>query len=148
MTIEGLRSFNQETNNDCGPAALATLSSLVYVAWLGKLAGTTNHFGTFPEGLMMAAKGIGFKITSKEGMTLDDLRQTIDKGLPVLIGVQMHKGGHYIVMCGYGLGTFQYLDPGEEGPQTIGYEEIDKIWFDWDDGKIWDHWGMTIQVGD
>ena len=102
------------SNNDCGPASLAMV-----LEFLGKNISVGEVLGDLgnPKGftslaqLGLVASKYGFKIESKVNASFTDIKDYIDRGLPVIVvggygylestQDKNFKNSHIMVVCGY-----------------------------------------------
>jgi len=128
--------FFRQTEQDCGPAALAgvlafhgkpaDLKTITASIYLPKLR------GTLPMDLERYAKGSGLTTTSPDG-TADALRSAVRKNIPVIclldLGFGPYRQPHYVTVIGFddGNGLF-ILHDGTTPNETMDYEAFDKKW--------------------
>jgi hypothetical protein len=105
----------QTENNDCGPACVAMIlltqgrsvaTSDVYAA-----SGVAQDRGLSFAEVTAAAAHFGLPLNTRIGMSLQDVRNTIDQGTPVVALVkylylpdrqgQSTTGGHFVLVVGY-----------------------------------------------
>ncbi len=143
----------QTADYDCGAASL--YSVLVY--WdayngdetgLFPLLATTPKDGTDPVHLVIGADHYGLKAGITEHMTLDDLRDALERGDTVILDLQAWRDGktkktawkddwddgHYVVLLAMDEENAFVMDPSAEGgyawlPQT----ELVERWHDFED---------------
>ena len=89
------------------------------------LIGTNAEVGTFPEDLVRGARSLGFDAEAREGLTLDDVRQSTSLGHPVIALAQLWRSqkdtpasatdewdcGHYIVVLAVDDDFVYFQDP-------------------------------------
>ncbi len=138
----------------CGPASLNMV--LEYYGMekteeeLADLCGTDSNLGTSDEGLKRAAESLGLKVEIKNNSTLDDIKQWLDKKVPVIVN-WFTRGridyddsevpdGHLSVVVGLD-DTYIYLQDPEIGSlRKISRDDFMKVWFDFKGEyiKSWD----------
>ena len=106
------------------------------------LLGTTKN-GTTPENIVKTAKGLGLKVQSKTGMTIEELISYIDNGMPVICAMQAYgepkeynkdSSGHYVVVIGYDKEKIYFEDSSIDGSKRgfLHYKDFLKRWHDKD----------------
>jgi predicted double-glycine peptidase len=124
-----LRQTRQMTEYSCGASALQSVLSYwgreVDEQALMELIGTNAEVGTFPEDLVRGARSLGFHAEAKEGLTLEDVRQSTTLGHPVIALAQLWRSqkdtpasvaeewdcGHYIVVLAVDDDYVYFQDP-------------------------------------
>ena len=117
------------TEYSCGASALQSVLSYwgrdVDEEALMGLIGTNAEVGTFPEDLVRGARSLGFDAEAKEGLTLEDVRQSTSLGHPVIALAQLWRSqkdtpasaadewdcGHYIVVLAVDDDFVYFQDP-------------------------------------
>jgi ABC-type bacteriocin/lantibiotic exporter with double-glycine peptidase domain len=133
--IEGV-PFVKQTENDCGPAALAgilafygrprDLKTITASIYLPKLR------GTLPMDLERYARDTGLKTASSDG-TIDALRSAVRSNTPVIclldLGFGPYRQPHYVTIIGFddGNGLFIMHD-GVAPDRTMSYEAFERKW--------------------
>ncbi len=163
--------FYQEKSYSCGEAALRMLFAYyglnVSEEEIGAVANWDPDYGTYNTDLLRAAhfsilstaiqnksmrgysgRKIGFPAFQCWGLTIDDLKQLIDKGFPVLILARYKQGGygHFRVVKGYDdkrkvfiIHDPWYFPAPYAGPNVlISYDTLCKLW------EYSYYWGMII----
>lgn len=135
----------QSTNYSCGVACFQA----VIRYWGGedlredqliKYLNITSE-GADPEDLIQGAEKKGFQAEIRENLTLDDLKKSIEQGVPVIIGAQAWKeknkfwetddSGHYMVVIGIDNKNVYLEDPSILGSRGyISHEEFIVRWHD------------------
>ena len=101
----------------------------------------TTYEGADPEDLMQGAEKKGFRVEIRENLTLDDLKKSIEEGIPVIVGAQAWKeenqswetddSGHYMVVIGVDNKNVYLEDPSILGSRGyIPRDEFIKRWHD------------------
>ena len=140
-TLLPIGTCRQKTKFTCGPAALKiTLEYFGLSAsekYIAKLSKTTETKGTDPQDLVETAKKLGFEAYQKERLTLDEVKNLIKKGIPIIANYQyapQFGEGHYAVIIGFSKDNFVLSDPGAtEGYQVVSIKEFMKNWFELED---------------
>ncbi len=119
----------------CGPACLKMVLEFLGEEHsersLGKLAGTTKKDGTPGEGLVKAAKKLGFRAKIKDHATPADVRKYVTgKKIPVIIDWFYQDCGHYSVVVGADKTHLQYIDPVDGKIHAMSWKHFMTIWFD------------------
>ena len=136
----------QETLNAgmCGPASLKIVFDYFGInkneKELAKLAGTTKSLGTNVDGLILAAKRSGFKISVKNNSSFVDIEKWLAKGVPPIVdwftrGRQDYSesdvaDGHYSVVCGIDKKFIYLQDPEIGNIRKIEKDDFKRVWFD------------------
>lgn len=143
----------------CGPASLKMV--LEYYGTekiekeLAELCGTNPDLGTSDEGLKRAAEHLGFTVEIKNNSTFDDIRQWLDKKVPVIVNwftrgrIDYNDSevpdGHLSVVTGLD-DKYIYLQDPEIGElRKISRDDFMKVWFDFRGEYIKDWDEMIIR---
>ena len=149
-TILNVPDVRQPTDFSCGPTALqAVLAYYGTDIRMDELINMTNSTenGTLPDNIAQAARQLGFSTEIKENMTLEDLQNNINQGIPVIIDCQAWKGnntntssqnwttdqqdGHYMVVIGVDKDNVYFEDPAVLGSRGyIPNQEFLDRWHD------------------
>jgi len=92
---------------------------------------------------------------SKEGMTIDELKDYLDEEKPVICNIQAWgepkyyktaDSGHYVVAIGYDDEKIYFEDPSiDEHRGYLSYKDFDKRWHDKETDNVHtDHLGIVI----
>jgi uncharacterized protein len=140
------------TANSTGPTALQEV--LAYYGTnigIDKLVNLTNNTenGTFPNNIVQAADSLGFQGELKENMSLEDLQNYVDQGIPVIVNIQAgingtenfnwtssQQNGEYMVIVGVDSQNVYLEDPTILG--SVGYIP---------NQEFLDRWHATFQTG-
>jgi predicted double-glycine peptidase len=150
----------QATDHTCGVAALQSV--LAYYGdsiredTVGRYVNTTED-GTNKNNIAAYALSLGYNVSIRVNMTLDDLQGYIDSKTPVIIAIQAWEdppvdwnstwdAGHYVVAIGYDQDNFYFMDPSTLGNYAyIPTSEFQTRWHDIDfDGAKLIHFGIII----
>jgi len=113
--------------------------------------------GTSYRAMADFARSKGYLVDVRTGMTLDDIRDFIDKGGPVIVLIQAWaesgvdysrdwEDGHYAAAIGYDRDSVYFMDPSTMGNYTyLPNQEFLDRWHDEDKGVKLDHFGLIIQ---
>jgi uncharacterized protein len=122
-------NVKEPNNYSSGPAALEAVLDYygtdVMVDELINTTNTTSENGTLPGRIVQTAQIFGFTAEIKDNMTLKDLQQNIDQGIPVIIniptvnatnisnqnGTVSHLFWHYMVVIGIDNENIYMEDP-------------------------------------
>lgn len=160
----------QSTHYSCGAASL--LSLLYY--WqafdgpesdLFPEIGTDQATGTKPQGIVHGAKKHGLEASSKENVSLEDLRDALKRKEPVILDIQAWpddirtstipwsqrwEDGHYLVLIGMDKTNAYVMDPSvPTGYAFIPLPELLERWHDYEDkpgGGVWRYHQLAIFV--
>jgi len=144
----------------CGASALQTIlfyyGEDIREGYLAKELNTTSDWGTEHTSIEKIALKYGLKLDMRK-MTADDLKNFIDKKIPVILAIQAwsdnkkidykndYDDGHYVVAIGYNKKGFIFEDPSSVGRGFLTYEELETRWHDIDKaGKPLEHLGIAI----
>lgn len=167
----------QATDYSCGAAAL--LAVLEY--WnayegtessLYPLLNTTPADGTEPDKIASLAADLGLHASYKDGMTIEELRDALDRGHTVILDIQAwHENetrkqnpraprrepdwreiwddGHYVVLIAMDDDTAYFMDP--SAGASYGFIPIPELldrWHDYEDrnGRVWRYFNLGITI--
>jgi len=111
-------NVNQITGYACGAAALKIILDY-YGKFLSQkevmaLVKTTKEKGTDVKDIVSASKKLGFSVIWKQGWTINEVKKTLEKGIPIIANFQLkHKigEGHYATIIGFTNREFILSDP-------------------------------------
>jgi len=113
--------------------------------------------GTSYQAMANFARSKGYLVDVRTGMTLDDIRDFIEKGVPIIVLVQAWAespvdysrdwdDGHYAVAIGYDRDSVYFMDPSTMGNYTyLPNQEFLDRWHDEDKGVKLDRFGLIIK---
>ena len=155
----------QSREYTCGPASLQSVLAYYGKSFLaeGPLARKSRanyQFGTEETDLKRVARQSGLKVSARHDMTLKELRRTVQRGIPVIVGYQAWTGkrgkvdwrkvdndGHYSVVIGMDRQKVWLMDPymdlGKRG--YIPIKEFMERWHWHARGKPARHFGMVLR---
>jgi predicted double-glycine peptidase len=140
----------QQTPGFCGPAALRAVLAFfdrdVSEEELAKLAGSNRKEGTTPEGLVRAARALGFKAQARDCGSIQDLQSWLDHGVPVIVDWFSTDEGHYSVVTAIQEGKVFMKDPEFGGKRELDVDSFERTWFDFERGDTRKHKGLTERV--
>ena len=174
IPMPALRQYGGYT---CGAACVQMLMNWLYpyeadlnLSQYEALLGTTPEDGTPPDAILAFLRESGVTFDASQGMTLDQLRECLGKGQPVLMALQAWSSaedgsynvddpatadtylaeGHWVICVGYGQSGdqpfFIFNDPACVGHALINAAELERRWIDRDAaGTIFDHFGVAIR---
>lgn len=138
----------------CGPATLKII--LLYYQIdkseeeLASMCNVSEDLGTDDKSLKKAAEGLGFKVEIKNFSTFNDIKNWLEKDVPVIVD-WFSKGrsdysdsevadGHYSVVMGLDEENIYLQDPEIGKMRTINKEDFIRVWFDFKSDHIesWD----------
>ena len=147
-----LHDVQQDDDSSCGAAALMSVCSYYQVgpktlaSFKHKLH-TDPDEGTYYLNIRDFARKLGLLADVETGMSIDKLKEYLDKGIPVICSIQAwgeagtdytkDGNGHYVVAIGYDAkSNFYFMDPSPTTEGTVadpryGYlaeEEFVKRW--------------------
>jgi predicted double-glycine peptidase len=139
----------QPSDYSCGPTSLQAVLGYygmdMKVDDLINMTNCTPENGTLPENLAQTARNLGFNAEIKQNLTLEDLQQYINQGIPVIIDGQAWKSnnttalnwtdntadGHYMVVIGIDNENVYLEDPAILGSR--GYMTNEEFLTRWHD---------------
>jgi predicted double-glycine peptidase len=152
-------SIRQSTEYSCGAATFESI-----MAFYGNDLSEENVMdilkttegGTSPESFLKGAKKFGLKSKMEKGMSMEEIRDYLDKKIPVILAIQAWNekkvdyakdwgDGHYVAAIGYDKDGFYFMDPSQLGYSYLETEELDSRWHDISKEKeIFTHLGIVI----
>jgi len=97
---------------------------------IGRRAKTTVSCGTSPENIVVAAQSFGLEGRWKKNATINDLRKSFDKGVPVIVSWISEDELHYSVVVGVDDRRVVLLDPETAKRRIFDHERFMRIWLD------------------
>ena len=135
-----------QTPGFCGPAALRAVLAFygrdVSEDKLAQLAKSNRKDGTEPEGLVRAAKALGFQAQAKEDASVADLQSWLDHGIPVIVDWFSTDEGHYSVLTAIRDGKVFMKDPELGSEREMELDKFERVWFDFE-GDTDKHEGLV-----
>jgi len=139
----------QNANYTCGVAALQSILGYYNIDKrldvLSAEVKPDQENGTNYLTMASFAKSLGFDVSTRTNMTLDELKRHVDQKKPILLAIQawadskssyssnQNEDGHYVVAIGYDDKNFYFMDPSTLGHYTyIPTEEFVSRWHDFD----------------
>ncbi|MCK5473798.1 MAG: C39 family peptidase [Candidatus Aenigmarchaeota archaeon] len=137
-----IKPFKQ-TKGYCGPASLKMLLSYYGIDksedYLAKLVGASRETGCGEDGLMDAGKKLGFKAYSKVESSIEELKELIEKGIPVMVAwFSPEENGHYSLVIGFEKNKIVMNDPHFGKEIKMDIKQFLIRWFDFDNYPIKD----------
>lgn len=96
------------------------------------------------------------KVIEKHEMTIDDLKNHINKNVPVIVAIQAwaekpidysktFKDGHWVIVIGYDSKNLYFDDPSiSDNIATLSYEEFLNRWHDKEEDKLYLRYGIAV----
>lgn len=133
-----------QTPGFCGPSALRAVLAFFGVLKsedeLAALAGSDRDEGTPVEGMLAAARALGFDAWAKDDASLDELQKLVQSGVPVIVDWFSSTEGHYSPVIGIDDATVRLQDPEIAQPREMPRHDFDNVWFDFEgdapDGRL------------
>ena len=134
------RSKIQSTDYSCGAVALQTvihhftgeyISELMLIDRL--LSNPT--IGTMPGEIVRVAHEFGLKAELRQNMTLDDIRENVNDGKPVIVVVKLEDVGHYIVINSIIENDVNFVES-VNGMGKLNIDRFTNMWLD--------SWGVVV----
>lgn len=138
----------------CGPATLKIILSYYQIdkseEELARMCNVSEDLGTDDKSLKKAAEELGFKVELKNFSTFDDIKNWLEKDVPVIVdwftrGRSDYSDsevadGHYSVVMGLDDENIYLQDPEIGKMRTINKDDFIKVWFDFKSDHIesWD----------
>jgi predicted double-glycine peptidase len=159
-----LRIGRQSFDFDCGPKALQMVMEYYGVEiredTLIKELGTDGKNGTSVDSMIFVAEKYGFKVFVATGVSLEQLKNFVDGGSPVIVLVQAwgerymtledwktdYDDGHYAIVIGYNNNIIIFEDPSSIRRTWLTEEEFLFRWHDLDPrtNKKFEHFAMVL----
>lgn len=151
----------QATDYTCGASALQSVLGFygenIREDVIAKAVGSDPENGTRFQRIAKYAKMKGYNVLVKTKMTLQNLKNYIDRKIPVIVLIQAwpdnhvnwvtdYDDGHYAVVIGYDSKNIYFMDPSTLGNYTyIPVQEFMNRWHDREsEDVILNHFGMVI----
>ena len=162
-TIIDLHTSRQTFDYDCGVKALQTL--MAYYGVYLREDKLIKELGTEAEGtrvgrMIAVAQAKGFEVKVHEHMTIQEVKDYVDRGRPVIVLLQAwadrlmtlkdwhkdYEDGHYAIVIGYDDKTLIFEDPGSFRRTWLTEHEFMVRWHDLDrvDGHRYEHFGLVL----
>lgn len=109
--------YKQEKDHTCGPAALQMVldfwGKYKSEASIAREVNADKEIGTSHGDLIATARKYGFTVRSVVNASLNELKKSINDGLPVIVNYvePTYNVGHYSVVVGYGKNHIIMNDP-------------------------------------
>ncbi len=139
-----LTPFRQTDDSRCGPASVKmVLNYYGIIATEDEICQRCNHtyeLGCTNVGIKNAFESYGLTCTIKNKASLDDIRERINKKIPVIVdwfsgGVEYLPGstpnGHSSVVVGIDDSKIYIIDPENGQMRDILHNDFLRCWFDW-----------------
>lgn len=126
----------RQTPGLCGPASLKMVLDFYGKEFsekeLARASGYCPEQGTNPQGILSAAKKLGFQGLLREKSSLDELEAIINKGIPVIVDWFWEDEGHYSVVVGFNKKNIILADPSLKRLRKMEKEKFLRVWFDFE----------------
>jgi predicted double-glycine peptidase len=164
MSMIDLHIGKQVYDYDCGVQALQTVMTYYGVEMdrdeLMRTLGTTEEGGTPPQAMIAAAQSYDFEVKSGTQWSLNQLKQYVDAGTPVIVLLQAWAdrymtfddwrrdwdNGHYAIVIGVNKDVLLFEDPATIRRTWLREREFLARWHDMDTktGEKYEHFGMVL----
>ena len=152
--------LRQSYSYDCGASALQ--GCFFYYGFeprevdLVKELNVDPEIGVEPDKIVKVCAKYGLRAEMKENMSIDDLKENIDAGVPTLLIVQAwpdepidwkteYDWAHYVVAIGYDDKRVYFEDPASSIRTWVTYEELNVRWHAYKDQEHKsEHLGIAI----
>ena len=129
-----IKPFMQKSGY-CGPASLKMILNFYGLnkteKELAKLTGASKSKGVGAEGILKAAKKLGFKGFYKDFSSFDDIKKyVINKKIPVIVDWFSKDEGHYSVVVNIGKENIYMQDPELGFIRAMKLSRFKRVWFD------------------
>ncbi len=119
----------------CGPASLKMVLGFFGVKITEKkmveISGCSNTRGIKAEGLVRAARKLGFQAQIKDFSDLKDIKEWVNqKKIPVIVDWFAFEGGHYSVVSGIDRENIYLEDPSLGHRRAMKLATFKRLWFD------------------
>ena len=163
MTIIDLPGGRQSYDFDCGPKALQLVMGyynvdVPYSKLMKELK--SDRDGTPVKNMIAVAERKGFQVIAETGVSIDTLKEYVDRGRPVIVLLQAwadrlialedwrdtDDNGHYVVVIGYEGNIIIFEDPSSFRRVWLTTEEFLLRWHDVDPRtkERYDHFAMLL----
>jgi len=130
-----------------------------------ELLGTTSEHGTYYANMVRGFSRAGLESYAKEKMTVQELRDLLDRGVPCILSIQawaadpsVYKSqlhcadGHYVIAVGYDLDGYIYFrDPSVSGEHGyMHWTELSSRWHEnegIEEPEISYHLAIVVKAG-
>lgn len=164
VSMIDLHLGKQVYDYDCGVQALQTVLTYYGVEVdrdeLMQTLGTTEESGTPPKAMIAAAQHYGFEVKSGTQWSLNQVKQFVDAGTPVIVLLQAWadrymtlddwrsdwNNGHYAIVIGFNKDVLLFEDPATIRRTWLREREFLARWHDIDvkTGEKYEHFGMVL----
>ena len=132
-----IHPFRQKSGY-CGPASLKMVLGFLGVKItekrLAELSGCSRTRGIGAEGLVRAARELGFRARIKDFADLKDVEEWVNRRkVPVIVDWFAFEGGHYSVVSGIDRENIYLEDPGLGHRRAMKRTTFKRLWFDFPD---------------
>lgn len=129
-----IKPFRQKPGY-CGPASLKMILDFFGVTItekkLAEITGCSMTRGIKAEGLVQAARKLGFHAEIKDFSDLKDIREWVNKRkIPVIVDWFAFEGGHYSVVSGIDKENIYLEDPSLGHRRAMKLSTFKRLWFD------------------
>ena len=129
-----IKPFMQKSGY-CGPASLKMILNFYGLnkteKELAKLTGASKSKGVGAEGILKAARKLGFKGFYKDFSSFDDIKKyVINKKIPVIVDWFSKDEGHYSVVVNIGKENIYMQDPELGFIRAMKLSRFKRVWFD------------------
>ena len=119
----------------CGPASLKMVLGFFGVKITEKrlveISGCARSRGVKAEGIVQAARKLGFHAKIKDFSDLKDINEWVNrKRVPVIVDWFAFKGGHYSVVSGIDKENIYLVDPSLGHHRALKLTTFKRLWFD------------------
>ncbi len=139
-----LRDIRQDTDYDCGAAAVRAIAS--HYGCAARPAGLANPVqGMAPDTLAAALRAMGLRVASLQMLGgVADLRHYTRLGFPVACPITSEAGGHWVVVRGVERGRVHVQCP-TRGPGSYPVAQWLAGWHDVsaETLQLFDRWGIV-----
>ncbi|MRR15602.1 MAG: hypothetical protein EG826_03990 [Deltaproteobacteria bacterium] len=163
MSMIDLHIGKQTYEYDCGAQALQTVMNYYGVEASGdeliRKLGTSEE-GTPPQAMIAVAQSYGFDVKSGSQWSLNQVKQYVDAGTPVIVLLQAWADrymalddwrrdwddGHYAIVIGLNKDVLLFEDPATIRRTWLREREFLARWHDMDvkTGEKYEHFGMVL----
>jgi len=119
----------------CGPASLKMILNFYGLnkteKELAKLTGASKSKGVGAEGILKAARKLGFKGFYKDFSSFDDIKKyVINKKIPVIVDWFSKDDGHYSIVTDIEKENIYMQDPELGFIRAMKLSTFKRVWFD------------------
>jgi|SRR3989344_1161643 len=140
--------YKQKNEYYCGPAVLQMVFEFLGIKktqeQLAEALGTTEELGTTNKAMSRVTSRSGFSVVAKEGMTIDEVKDFLNNGLPVIVDFIEPKDSwqHFAILKGHEDNNLIFNDSTNGEDFIMSEDDFLSRWHD--PNKGYKQWAMVI----